>query len=138
MRTEVIIWIILAPFGIFLCMGLLGMIGVPDSWIGIIGVLLLIGYLGGIIKIIFQLSRMPAQSLDQFFGDRRFQIRPLRIFGREYEGRWANQMIKIRYLCGFGGIPSRLSFSDCPNLFIEFRKSNDPKVIAQWLDKVVQ
>jgi len=139
MRTELIYWIVSAPFGIILISALLTeALGVPDVVAEVVVLLLLVVFVLSLVLIVVTLARRPAESCDEFFRENSFTIQNTRLFGRRYHGTWKNVAVEVRFLVGAGGIPSQLEARNPPQ---EAWIANTltpvlPDQIAAWLDRI--
>ena len=139
MRTELIYWIVSAPFGIVLISALLTeALGVPDVVAEIVVLLLLVVYVLSLVLIVVILARRPAESCDEFFREKGFTIQNTRLFGRRYHGTWKDVAVEVRFFVGAGGIPSQLEARKPPQ---EAWIANTltpvlPDQIAAWLDHI--
>ncbi len=139
MRTEIVYWIVSAPFGIIVISALLTeALGVPEFIAEIVILLLLVVYVLSLALIVVTLVRRPAESCDEFFRENGFTIQNTRLFGRRYHGTWNDVPIEVRFLVGAGGIPSQLEARKPPQdaWFADTLTPAVPVQFAAWLDHI--
>ena len=139
MRTELYYWIVTAPLGILLIMGMLSeLLGTSETVTEVIGLLLFIVYVLSLVKIGVILARNPSKDCTEFFETNGFTTTRSRIFGRRYMGAWRDVPVEVRFLVGVGGLPTQLD-ARSPSEGTWLTDSLAPVAtdeIGAWLDRI--
>jgi hypothetical protein len=139
MRTEIYYWIVTAPLGIALIMGMLSeFIGTSETVTEIIGLLLFVTYVLSLVKIVVILAKNPTKECSEFFEANGFTTKRSRYFGRRYMGQWHTVPVEVRCLVGAGGLPTQLD-ARSPSESTWLADSLAPVApdeISTWLDRI--